>query len=267
MTPYGEAVLRNCCERVAQAPTGLRNIALNKEAFAVSGYAAGGEIDAELARPALLDAARVSGLPDREATATFRSAWRAGGTMAKRAGDLFVAPAPQAQGEGVAYPSPTAVARVLEQTRPPTDDDLDAFRLHERVRQFRLVRICDDQFQAAGSPSEGGCVLPAYDMHGRQRSWMFWNPGCGHEPMAGRSQGLSLANTAGLAFLVEGQRPAAFADAPIEIVVSRSVETFIEASAQLLDESPIRGVFMPGGGLDFLARLPSDRLVSFEERP
>jgi hypothetical protein len=80
-TPYGRKVLATQVTKVAQSTHPGRNEILNRAAFVVGGYVAGGEIALEYATTALLEAARLCGLPRREAKATVRSGLRKG--MAK----------------------------------------------------------------------------------------------------------------------------------------------------------------------------------------
>jgi hypothetical protein len=77
-TAYGRAVLRDECAIVASAEMGERNSTLNACAFKVARYAVDGVVDATGALHALLAAALVCGLSEREATATITSSWRAG---------------------------------------------------------------------------------------------------------------------------------------------------------------------------------------------
>ena len=264
-TPYGKAVLRNACDRVACALEGSRNTTLNAAAFTVSRYVAGGEIDPDTAERALRRAASDSGLSCREVESTLRSAQQAGARKPKSAGRLYRRSV-RNERPRPAFPSQAALAAVEGQTRPPTDDDLNAFGFDEAVRASKLLRVCNDDLCVPGSARTGGCALPAYDRCGNRRSWVFWSPQQGHELLRGGSEGLSLANASGLALLREGQRSAQLATARIEVVVCWTVNTFIDASIEPIDESMVRAVFMPIEDLDFLARLPCDGRTTFKER-
>ncbi len=63
--------------RVEQAPNGARNDTLNQEAFGLARFIRSGDLGEDLVRRALLDAARVAGLPAVEAEKTVSSALRA----------------------------------------------------------------------------------------------------------------------------------------------------------------------------------------------
>jgi hypothetical protein len=77
-TAYGTAALERTLGRLAVAPEGGRNDALNKAAFAVAQLVAGGELDAEKSQAALEDVAERAGLRPDETRKTLASGWEAG---------------------------------------------------------------------------------------------------------------------------------------------------------------------------------------------
>lgn len=77
-TPYGRTVLAGAVEKIATAANGVRNETLNRCAFLVAGYVAGGEIAADAALLGLQTGARACKLPTREAQSTIRSGWQKG---------------------------------------------------------------------------------------------------------------------------------------------------------------------------------------------
>lgn len=74
---YSRAALRYAVDAVARAQPGERNTTLNREAFAVARFVVAGEVDEQLARGALVDAATSAGLSVREAETTVQRAMRA----------------------------------------------------------------------------------------------------------------------------------------------------------------------------------------------
>lgn len=68
--------LRECANDIAMAPSGARNNTLNAVAYGIYKRVARGEIDLVLADKTIEDAAAMSGLRDREISATIRSAKR-----------------------------------------------------------------------------------------------------------------------------------------------------------------------------------------------
>jgi hypothetical protein len=75
---YARAALRRGVERVATAPAGGRNEALNAEAFGLARFAASGELGREELFLCLAAAAEAAGLPRAEVVATLTGALRAG---------------------------------------------------------------------------------------------------------------------------------------------------------------------------------------------
>ena len=63
---YGWTVLENACRAISSAEEGTRNDTLNREAYKVGGFIAGGEIDEQIATAALYSAAETSGLEKGE---------------------------------------------------------------------------------------------------------------------------------------------------------------------------------------------------------
>jgi hypothetical protein len=76
--PYGLAALREETARVATAPEGTRNDTLNRAAFSLGQLVAGGCLPGSAVISSLAEAARESGLPDREANRTINSGMTAG---------------------------------------------------------------------------------------------------------------------------------------------------------------------------------------------
>jgi hypothetical protein len=76
--PYGLAALRAEAIRVATAPEGTRNDTLNRAAFSLGQLVAGGCLPDDAVTTTLADAARESGLPEREAARTIHSGMTAG---------------------------------------------------------------------------------------------------------------------------------------------------------------------------------------------
>ncbi|MDL2259484.1 DUF3987 domain-containing protein [Deltaproteobacteria bacterium OttesenSCG-928-K17] len=73
-TAYGQKALEAECSRIASASLGTRNVTLNKSAFAIFQLVSGGVLPAEEAEARLHEAARFSGLDDKEIRATINSA-------------------------------------------------------------------------------------------------------------------------------------------------------------------------------------------------
>lgn len=71
---YARGALISAAARVEQAGDGDRNNALNREAFALSRFVRSGDLDDNLVRRVLIDAARVAGLSVFEADRTISSA-------------------------------------------------------------------------------------------------------------------------------------------------------------------------------------------------
>lgn len=69
-TVYGATVLRGEAKVIAWADEGERNETLNRCAYRVGRFVAGGEIEEDRARDVLMDAATASGLPEMEAERT-----------------------------------------------------------------------------------------------------------------------------------------------------------------------------------------------------
>lgn len=84
-TPYGMAALEREMGRLATAPAGERNNALNRAAFALSQLCAGGEISRKAALTALTEVAPRVGLDLQEARATIESGWKAGMQVPRQA--------------------------------------------------------------------------------------------------------------------------------------------------------------------------------------
>lgn len=82
---YGQAALRNECSRVAAAPEGERNSTLFASAAAIFELVAGGELSDGEARSALIQAAHIAGLSDREIGPTLASAEKTGSGKPRRA--------------------------------------------------------------------------------------------------------------------------------------------------------------------------------------
>jgi hypothetical protein len=78
---YADAALRHAAERVARAPTGSRNTALNSEAHGLGRLIVAGMIDGQIVAEALAAAAIAAGLAPREIEATLRSAFGARGLL------------------------------------------------------------------------------------------------------------------------------------------------------------------------------------------
>lgn len=78
---YAHAALRHAARRVARAPVGGRNNALNREAYALGRLVAAGLLDGQAAADALAAAAIDAGLAPREIVATLRSAFGARGLL------------------------------------------------------------------------------------------------------------------------------------------------------------------------------------------
>lgn len=77
-TAYGRAALKSALTSLRNAPVGQRNHTLNRGAFAMAQLVAGGELGEPAARAQLMSAALEIGLPERQATLTIASAFRAG---------------------------------------------------------------------------------------------------------------------------------------------------------------------------------------------
>jgi hypothetical protein len=84
-TPYGLAALEREMGRLATAPEGERNNALNKAAFAMAQLAAGGEISRKRVFTDLANVAPRLGLEVHEAKATIESGWKAGMAVPRQA--------------------------------------------------------------------------------------------------------------------------------------------------------------------------------------
>jgi hypothetical protein len=78
---YATAALRHAAERMARAPIGTRNTALNAEAFGLAGLVAAGSLDGQAVADALAAAATTAGLPAAEILATLGSAFAARGLL------------------------------------------------------------------------------------------------------------------------------------------------------------------------------------------
>ena len=78
--PYAQAALRNELDAVASTTQGQRNERLNKAAFALGQLVAGGELPEAEVVAALSNAARQSGLNEKEIVKTIRSGISAGST-------------------------------------------------------------------------------------------------------------------------------------------------------------------------------------------
>ena len=77
-SPYGLGAMEREVGRVATAPQGQRNDALNTASFALGQLVAGGEVDEGTALGALQRAAKAAGLPQGEAEKTIMSGFTAG---------------------------------------------------------------------------------------------------------------------------------------------------------------------------------------------
>ncbi|MFG2756773.1 bifunctional DNA primase/polymerase [Streptomyces wuyuanensis] len=77
-TGYVAAAVRDELRAVAEAPSGTRNGTLNRAAFSLGTLIAPGRLNRRQVAAVLLDAARHSGLPEREAQAAIRSGLAAG---------------------------------------------------------------------------------------------------------------------------------------------------------------------------------------------
>jgi hypothetical protein len=86
-TRYGGAALRRACQAVAAAPRGQRNDILNREGYGIAQLVAGGEIVERVALEWLTEAGMSTGLPEWEVRRTIQSAWIAGSSTPRRAGD------------------------------------------------------------------------------------------------------------------------------------------------------------------------------------
>ena len=74
-SPWGNRVLSDELQNVAQALDGTRNDALNRSAFAVFGAVKGGQLPKDVAWQSLVSAALTAGLSAHEAERTIGSAW------------------------------------------------------------------------------------------------------------------------------------------------------------------------------------------------
>ena len=83
--PYAQAALRNELDAVASTAQGQRNERLNKAAYALGQLVAGGELPEAEVVAALSDAARQSGLSEKEIVKTIRSGISAGSTKPRTA--------------------------------------------------------------------------------------------------------------------------------------------------------------------------------------
>jgi hypothetical protein len=83
-TAYASAAVRAEAEAVARAANGTRNDQLVRSAFSLGTLVGAGELDAEQATGALLDAAQGCGLPPREAARTVASGLAAGADNPRR---------------------------------------------------------------------------------------------------------------------------------------------------------------------------------------
>jgi hypothetical protein len=83
---YAGAALRGEVVRVIEAPQGQRNQTLNAAAYALGQLVAAALLPEQLTVDALLMAAQMCGLPDREAAATIRSGMTAGTRSPRRVG-------------------------------------------------------------------------------------------------------------------------------------------------------------------------------------
>jgi hypothetical protein len=93
--PYARTALDGECDRVRQTPAGSRqrNTTLYQAGLRLFGYAAGGLLDHTEVEARLLEAARASGLGEREAAATIQSAAKVGLDHPKGVPDQPPAPA------------------------------------------------------------------------------------------------------------------------------------------------------------------------------
>jgi hypothetical protein len=82
---YALKALAEETERVASAPEGARNSTLNAAAFSLGQLVAGGELDEQLVRRDLIDAAASAGLDERETLRTLQSGLAAGSAEPRRA--------------------------------------------------------------------------------------------------------------------------------------------------------------------------------------
>jgi hypothetical protein len=78
---YADGALRHAVSRVARAPIGSRNDALNSEAYGLGRLVAAEVLDAQTVADALAAAAMAAGLASREVEATLRSAFAACGLL------------------------------------------------------------------------------------------------------------------------------------------------------------------------------------------
>jgi hypothetical protein len=78
---YASAALQNAIERVARASVGGRNAVLNREAYGIGRFIAGGLLDAQEVADALAAAAVATGLLPLEIERTLRSAFSARGLL------------------------------------------------------------------------------------------------------------------------------------------------------------------------------------------
>jgi hypothetical protein len=76
---YFEAALRRAVEAMVRAGNGSRNATLNREAFSLARFIKDGSLSANDVVYALVRAAQIAGLPEREIAATIKSAFRARG--------------------------------------------------------------------------------------------------------------------------------------------------------------------------------------------
>ena len=78
---YGSAALQHAADRVALAPIGGRNAALNSEAYSIGRLIAAGLLSGQEVADTLAAAAIAAGLTPREVEATLRSALAARGLL------------------------------------------------------------------------------------------------------------------------------------------------------------------------------------------
>ncbi len=100
---YGQRALDLEVERLRQAPEGRRNESLNSAAFNVGQLVAGGEVDEDQMRDALVGAAQAIGLEEREITATLQSGLNGGSSYPRSSPErgavrTFVIAIPAAEG-------------------------------------------------------------------------------------------------------------------------------------------------------------------------
>jgi putative DNA primase/helicase len=174
---YSQAALRDECEQVRQSEPGTRNDTLNRAAFNIGQLVAGGELDGEAARDALMDAALASGLGASESVATIKSGLAAGGRQPRRTPESATTSTPHA-----------AQVEIQISANAPTVVDAAEQALASlttRVVYQRggiLVRIIKDtqpQYEWLRRPPGAPVITPISDAHllelmAESAKWVKW---------------------------------------------------------------------------------------------